>query len=205
MSKEPSMACPVCRTELSIAQLFISEEAQRTFNRLAVLSIPLGVRVLRYLTLFTPPKTRLTQDKQLKLIEQLLPDLERGAITVGGLDFQAPKGLWDMAFDRVFAVADDGKLSLPLTGHGYLYSTIRDQSNKAAAKAEVQTEQDRRNTPQRGPLQINGGLTSIGAALGNQDPALADMEQRSSQAVKPSNEIRKRIAEITGKGGPRAE
>ena len=115
------------------------------------------------------------------------------------MDFQAPKGLWDMAFDRVFAVADDGKLSLPLTGHGYLYSTIRDQSNKAAAKAEAKTEQDRRNTPQRGPLQVNGGLTSIGAALGNQDPALADMEQRSSQAVKPSNAIRKRIAEITGK------
>ena len=59
------MACPVCRTELSIAQLFINEESQRTFSRLALMSIPLGARVMRYLTLFNPPKTRLTQGKQL--------------------------------------------------------------------------------------------------------------------------------------------
>ncbi len=200
-----SMACPVCRSELSIAQLFINEEAQRTFNRLAVLSIPLGVRVSRYLTLFTPPKTRLTQDKQLKIIEQLLPDMERGAITLAGVDWQAPKAVWSQAFDRVFSVADDGKLSLPLSGHGYLYSTIRDLANKAEARAEAKTEQDRRNTPQRGPLQVNGGPTSIGAALGHKDPALADMERRSSNAAKPSNAIREQIARITGKGGPRAE
>lgn len=199
------MSCPVCHTELPMAMFFANEEARRTFTRLAVLSIPLGHRVMRYLTLFTPPKTRLTQSKQLKLIEQLLPDMERGAITLGGVDFQAPRSLWDMAFERVFAVASAGTLTLPLSGHGYLYSTIRDQANKAAAKAEDQAERDKRNTPQRGPLQVNGGPTSIGAALGHKDPALADMEQRSSQAAKPSNAIREQIARITGKGGYRAE
>lgn len=156
---------------------------------------------MRYLTLFNPPKTRLTQGKQLKLIEQLLPDLERRAIEVQGVQWQAPLELWSVAFEKVFAVADEGRLTLPLSGHGYLYSTIRDQANKAAAKAEAKSEQDRRNTPQRGPVQVNGGPASIGAALGHKDPALADLEQRTSQAAKPSDEIRQRIAQITGKAG----
>ena len=195
------MNCPVCHSELSIAQFFSSEEAHRTFTRLAVLSIPLGARVARYLTLFTPPKTRLTQGKQLKLIEQLLPDLERRAVEVSGQDWQAPLELWSTAFEKVFAVANDGRLTLPLAGHGYLYSTIRDLANKAAAKVEAKAEQDTRNTPQRGPVQVNGGPTSIGAALGHKDPALADLEQRTSQAAKPNDEIRQRIAQITGKGG----
>lgn len=193
------MACPVCRTELSIAQLFINEESQRTFSRLALMSIPLGARVMRYLTLFNPPKTRLTQGKQLKLIEQLLPDLERRAIEVQGVLWQAPLELWSTAFEKVFAVADEGRLTLPLSGHGYLYSTIRDQANKAAAKVEAKTEQDKRNTPQRGSVQVNGGPTSIGAALGHKDPALADLEQRTSQAAKPDAATRERIAAITGR------
>ena len=71
----------------------------------------------------------------------------------------------------------------------------------AATKAEAKAEQDKRNTPQRGPVQVNGGPTSIGAALGHKDPALADLEQRTSQAAKPNDEIRQRIAQITGKGG----
>lgn len=194
------MACPVCRTELSIAQLFINEESQRTFSRLALMSIPLGARVMRYLTLFNPPKTRLTQGKQLKLIEQLLPDLERCAIEVQGVLWQAPLELWCTAFEKVFAVADEGRLTLPLSGHGYLYSTIRDQANKAAARAEDQAERDKRNTPQRGPVQVNGGPTSIGAALGHKDPALADLEQRTSQAAKPSQAVLDHIARIKGMG-----
>lgn len=193
------MACPVCRTELSMGQLFSNEESQRTFTRLALLSIPLGARVMRYLTLFNPPKTRLTQGKQLKLIEQLLPDLERRAIEVQGVQWQAPLELWSVAFERVFAVADEGRLTLPLSGHGYLYSTIRDQANKAAARAEDQAERDKRNTPQRGSVQVNGGFTGIGAALGHKDPALADLEQRTSQAAKPDAATRERIAAITGR------
>ena len=199
MSKDQAMACPVCHTETPVSLWFACEESRRTFVRLAALSVPLGARVMRYLTLFTPPKTRLTQGKQLKLLEQLLPDLERRAIEVQGVQWQAPLELWSLAFERVFAVADSGSMSLPLNGHGYLYSTIRDQANKAAAKAEAKAEQDKRNTPQRGSVQVNGGATSIGEALGHKDPALADLDQRTSQAAKPNDEIRQRIAQITGK------
>lgn len=198
MNANQAMACPVCHSELSIAQFFASEEAQRTFTRLAVLSIPLGARVVRYLTLFSPPKTRLTHGKQLKLIEQLLPDLERRAITQQGQDWQAPLSVWNQAFEKVFAVADSGRLTLPLSGHGYLYSTIRDLSNKAAAQAEGKTEQDRRNTPQRGSLQVDGGPASIGALVGK-DPALAAIDECTRNATKPDPATAARIASILGK------
>ena len=199
MATSPLIACPVCHSELSIAQLFASEEAHRTFTRLAVLSIPLGARVVRYLTLFSPPKTRLTHSKQLKLMEQLLPDMERQAITLQGQDWQAPRDVWSQAFEKLFAVADSGRLTLPLSGHNYLYSTIRDLSNKAAAKAEAKTEQDRRNTPERGPLQVNGG-TSIGAALAGKDPALAALDESARKATKPSQDVLDRIARIKQMG-----
>ena len=198
MSKEDPMTCPVCHTTTPIALWFASEEACRTFRRLVGMSIPLGTRVMRYLTLFTPPKTRLTQGKQLKLIEQLLPDLERRAITQNGQDWQAPIDIWSSAFERVFTVADAGRLTLPLSGHNYLYTTIRDLSEKAAAKAEDQAERERRETPKRGPVQIKGS-TSIGALIGQKDPALADLEQRTSQATKPDAAMRERIAAITGR------
>lgn len=57
MAKNALMTCPVCRTEMPMAMFFSCEESARTFTRLALLSIPLGARVMRYLTLFTPPKT----------------------------------------------------------------------------------------------------------------------------------------------------
>ena len=57
------LACPVCGTELDMAALFSSETDQRALARLAAVSIPLGTRVLQYITLFQPPKTRLTAAK----------------------------------------------------------------------------------------------------------------------------------------------
>ena len=75
------LSCPVCGTELDLAALFAHETDQRALARLAAVSIPLGARVLQYVALFTPPKQRLTAAKKIKLLLQLLPDLERCAIT----------------------------------------------------------------------------------------------------------------------------
>lgn len=84
------LSCPTCGSELDLAVLFAHEQDQRALARLASVSIPLGARVLQYLALFTPPKQRLTSAKKIKLILQLLPDLERQAITHKGRDWEAP-------------------------------------------------------------------------------------------------------------------
>lgn len=194
MAKNALMTCPVCRTEMPMAMYFSCEESARTFTRLALLSIPLGARVMRYLTLFTPPKTTLTQGKQLKLIEALLPDLDRRAVTVAGQDWQAPLDLWSLAFEKLFAAADDGRLTLPLSGHNYLYSTIRDLSQKAAAKAD----QEQRNQPGRSATPPATGSTNLNPSPPI-DPALAAIHESTRNAAKPGEDIRKRIAEITGR------
>ena len=103
------LSCPVCGTELDLAVLFSHEHDQRALARLASVSIPLGSRVLQYLALFTPPKQRLTAAKKIKLILQLLPDLERQAITHKGRDWSVPLDAWALAFDQMLASRDAGR------------------------------------------------------------------------------------------------
>ena len=59
------LSCPVCGSELDLAVLFAHEHDQRTLARLLAVSIPLGARVLQYVSLFTPPKQRLTAAKKI--------------------------------------------------------------------------------------------------------------------------------------------
>ena len=141
------LSCPVCGTELDLAVLFSHEHDQRALARLASVSIPLGGRVLQYLALFTPPKQRLTAAKKIKLILQLLPDLERGAISWKGRDWAAPREAWAMAIDQMLAARDAQRLELPMKGHGYLFAILAGMADKHEDQAERQREQDLRTGP----------------------------------------------------------
>lgn len=148
------LSCPVCGTELDLAVLFAHEGDQRALARLAAVSIPLGGRVLQYLGLFTPPKQRLTAAKKIKLILQLLPDLEREAITWKGRDLPAPRTAWAMAIDQMLAARDAQRLELPMKGHGYLFAILAGMADKHEDQAERQREQDLRTGPRA--ATVNG-------------------------------------------------
>lgn len=141
------LSCPTCGTELDLAVLFAHEQDQRALARLASVSIPLGARVLQYLALFTPPKQRLTSAKKIKLILQLLPDLERQAITHKGRDWEAPLAAWAQAIDQMLAARDAQRLELPMKGHGYLFAILAGMADKHEASAEQQREQQLRTGP----------------------------------------------------------
>ena len=83
-------ACPACGAEFDLATAMAHEEDRRALARQVSVSVPMGARVLKYLQLFTPQKQRLTAAKKVKLIVQLLPDLERRAIAWKGRDWPAP-------------------------------------------------------------------------------------------------------------------
>ena len=83
------LTCPVCSSELTVEQLFASAEAQAAFNQLASISIPVGSRVLSYLTLFAPQKNRLSLTRKVKLLAMLLPDLQRECIAHHGRRWRA--------------------------------------------------------------------------------------------------------------------
>ena len=165
------LSCPVCGTELDLALLFAHEGDQRALARLTALAIPLGARVLQYLALFTPPKQRLTSAKKIKLILQLLPDLEREAITWKGRDWPAPRTAWAMAIDQMLAARDAQRLELPMKGHGYLFAILAGMADKHEDQAERQREQDLRTGPR--------------AATVNGPKAVADLVQQPAPTAAP--------------------
>lgn len=188
-----SIACPLCGSELTMAQIFSNEESQHAFARMAAVSVPLGARVLQYVTMFKPPKTRLTIAKQVNLLMELLPDLERQAIRHKGREWQAPLPAWAHAIDDMLAARDTGRLVLPLNGHGYLYAVLAGLADKHEARAEAQSEQERR-TPRHDQVQVRGESMSIGDALqavhGNRDSALLKIERDSKQAAPVPDAVR---------------
>ena len=199
------LSCPVCGAELDVGVLFAHETDQRALARLAAVSIPLGTRVLQYITLFQPPKTRLTAAKKIKLMLQLLPDLERKAIHHKGRDWNVPLDAWALAFDQMLLARDQGKLDLPMKGHGYLYAVLAGMADKFEAQAEQQREADRRAPPRQDTVTVRGQALPIGEALqvayAGKDPALAALDAKDRQAAPMPADVRARIAELK-KGMP---
>jgi hypothetical protein len=195
----------VCGAELDVGVLFAHETDQRALARLAAVSIPLGARVMQYVALFTPPKTRLTAAKKIKLLLQLLPDLERQAIHHKGRDWSVPLDAWALAFDQMLASRDAGRLELPMKGHGYLYTTLAGMADKHEAAAEAQREAERRTAPRQDTVQVRGQTLPIGEALqvayAGKDPALAEIDARTGQAAPMPAEVRARLAALK-KGQP---
>ena len=148
----------------------------------------------------TPPRQRLTAAKKIKLILQLLPDLERKAITHKGRDWPAPLEAWAMAFDQMLAARDAQRLELPMKGHGYLYAILAGMADKTEAAQETRHEEDARLRPRRASVQVRGQALEIGAALGvvygGKDPALAAIEQRNRAAAPMPAAVRERLNQI---------
>ncbi|RMX18873.1 hypothetical protein EBQ34_00480 [Vandammella animalimorsus] len=146
-----SLRCPYCRCDLPLTQLFADAVTCEAVTRLAAVSLPLGERVTQYIMLFGPQQRPLTVARQVRLLLELLPDIERRAITYKGRDWQTPLRAWGEALTRILAARDAGKLDLPLTGHNYLYAILASLASAAEAKAEQETEQQRRNAVRSAP------------------------------------------------------
>lgn len=194
------LSCPACGTELDMTALFAHEADQRALARLVAVSIPLGARVLQYITLFTPPKTRLTAAKKIKLILQLLPDLERQAITHKGRDWNVPLFIWGEAIDQMLSARDTGRLELPMKGHGYLYAILVGMADKHEAAAEALSEKERRSGPTQHTVTMRGQAMPIGDALqvqyGGRDKVLVELDARNRQAAPIPDDVRARMDRI---------
>ncbi len=181
-----NLTCPVCSATLNFEQIASRLEADRTFDRLIAVSVPLGNIVLQYLTLVTPAKQRLTNGKKLKLILQLLPDLERRAITHKGRDWSAPLPLWAAAIEQMLSARANDRLTLPMTGHTYLYSILAAQADKQEGTAEQQREQERRAGPR--PATTNAPVQVAQALQPAPRPAAAPTPAGTSPAVRKIRE-----------------
>ncbi len=197
----PDLSCPACGAELDLSVLFAHQADQQALARLIAVSVPLGARVMQYIGLHTPAKQRLTAAKKIKLVMQLLPDLERQAVTRAGRDWPAPLALWAQAIDQMLATRDAGRLELPLKGHGYLYAVLQGLADKAEASAEAQAEADRRTGAANRPVvQVRGAAVSVGQALRSTvDATLAALDQRDRTAAPMPDHIRQKLAAMRRK------
>lgn len=175
------ITCTVCGTDLDLAALFAHADDQRALARLVAVSVPLGARVLLYVSLFKPEKQNLTAAKKIKLILQLLPDLERKAIAYKGRDWDAPLAAWAQAIDGMIDARNAGRLELPMKNHNYLYSTLSRMAHGVESVAEAKREEDRRNGPR--PATTNGPA-AVGDLVGAA-PAAAPAAPRTAPQKSP--------------------
>lgn len=154
------LTCPACQAETSLDAAIGREADARALGTFISGNVPLGALLISYIALFRPAKRRLSLARTVGLFEELRPDLQRAAITRKGRDWAAPPEVWRAAIDQVLAARDKGTLSLPLTGHGYLYEVIVGHADKAEAVAEREVLQAGRA---RGGNGEAGGPVSLAA------------------------------------------
>lgn len=188
--------CPCCGVALDLTVLFTAEADHQALTKLISTSIPVGRSVMQYITLHTPERQRLTAAKKIKLVRELLTDLDRQRITFKGRDWIAPHANWVLAIDQM--LTSRATLSLPLKGHGYLYAVLMGMADKAEAATEAKTEHDRRITPERANVTVRSQSTSIGAALAHiaETPAMRALRERDAKAVPPSPEVLAKMAAL---------
>lgn len=145
MTSPADLVCPMCSTRLDLGHLIVAADDRAAFLSLLKFSLPISASLLRYVQLFAPPKTSLTQRKQARIIVQLLPDLQRGAITHRGRDWPLTLDAWQAGIDHMLQARDAGKLELPMKSHGYLYAILASLADKTEALAEAQTEAARKH------------------------------------------------------------
>lgn len=160
------VVCPSCNAEMPLDVILTHKESRAALARLIEISVPHGKLVLRYLTLFQVGERRLQQRRVVSLLEDLLPDMERGAIERHGRHWAAPLPIWRSALERVLEVADKGQLALPLTSHGYLYQVIAATADKAEAKDERAIEEQRRSRAYEAGAEPIGELLTPAAPAG---------------------------------------
>ena len=116
--------CPCCGAENSLDALIANEDARQAMWAVAQIQGDIGKLVMQYIALFRPSKTTLTFDRMAKLLNEILPDLQRGTITRERVDYPAPPEVWEHALREMLIKRNSGSLKLPLRSHGYLYEVI---------------------------------------------------------------------------------
>jgi hypothetical protein len=173
------ITCPSCHAEASLDVLVGREADARAVSAFLARHVQLGDVLLRYVALFRPAKRRLGLARMVALIEELMPDIERGAIARKGRDWPAPPELWRAAIEQVLANNAKGSLTLPLSGHGYLHEVLQGMSDKAEGQAEREAEGQR-----RGRAHVDSGPVKLQAAAAVSALPVAD---------KPSEQVRDRL------------
>lgn len=158
------VTCPSCGADMDLDVLLAHEDSRHALAQLAAMSLPLGKLVLQYLRLFKPASRQMSHSRVVKLIGELLPDLQRQSISRKGREWSVPRESWSLAIEHVLAMRDKGSLTLPLTSHGYLYEVLAGMADKVEAQAERDVEAQRRGRAHSAGVESAITAASVAAA-----------------------------------------
>lgn len=193
--------CPCCGTTASLDVLVAHEDARAALTAVFGLSQSLGTAMVRYLSLHRPATRELTMARVATLVGELLPAIKAGSIPRKGRDWPVACADWVHAIELTMAARDAGKLTLPLTGHGYLFevlSSLADKSERAqeqAIEAERRSRFDSKNT-----VTVDGEIMSIAQGIaqvfGGRDPELAKLDNDKRNAAPMPAALKEKVKEI---------
>src|SRR5574337_1406 len=182
------ITCPSCHAEASLEVLVGREADARAVSAFLARHVQLGDVLLRYVALHRPPKRRLGLARMVALLEELMVDVERGAVARKGRDWPTTPEMWRAALEQVLANHAKGTLSLPLSGHGYLHEVLQGLSDKAEGAAERAAEADRALRRRAAAADVTPQtVSSVLPARGVEPPsqkardALASVRQRLAE------------------------
>lgn len=156
--------CPCCGASASLDVLIAHEDARDCLRTIFAIAAPLGKALVRYLTLFRPLQRDLSMARMDTVLTGLLPYIQAGTIPRKGRDWAVSPQDWCTAIDQMMLARDCAKLTLPLSGHGYLFEVLAGLADKQERVQEQATEAQRRD---RSPANstVPGKATDIAAVL----------------------------------------
>ena len=134
--------CPCCGAENSLDGLLAHEDARDAVLAVIAIGGELPKLAVQYIGLFRPAKTALTWARTAKLLNDILPDIRRGAITRERVEYPAPAEAWLYGFRELLARRNAGGLKLPLKSHGYLYEVIAGWQGQGLQRLPTATQAD---------------------------------------------------------------
>lgn len=198
--------CPSCGASASLDVLIAHEDARDCLRTVFAIAAPLGTSLVRYLTLFRPLQRDLSMARMDTVLTGLLPYIQAGTIPRKGRDWAVSPADWCAAIEQMLLARDAGKLTLPLTGHGYLLEVLAglaDKQERVQEQAQEVTLRNRGNGTAAGSVTYRGQAMSIGegleVAFGGRDPALAKLDNNNLRAAPQPESIRKALADLRAK------
>ena len=134
--------CPCCGAENSLDALIGNDDARDAVLAVIAIGGELPKLAVQYIGLFRPAKTALTWARTAKLLNDILPDIRRGAITRERVEYPAPAEAWLYGFRELLARRNSGSLKLPLKSHGYLYEVIAGWQGQGLRRLPTATQAD---------------------------------------------------------------
>ncbi len=140
------LSCPACGSAFDLDAAVNDADGRRLVELMAGIPPAVGKPLIQYLGLFRPVKTGLRWSRLLKLTQELEPMIRDARVTRNRVTYAVPHEAWAGALAYL---ADRPKgLRLPLKSHGYLLEILASQAEKAAARAETESENRKRFSPE---------------------------------------------------------